>query len=167
MVQMIRKGFRNKRGRPKTMLPQKDVGTPELVEKRAAGITMEAIDLYLAKNWLSAKQHRAALHLRWLYTLRFGCPTLQACRLVEDYTSANSSRNEDGWDDDRANDYRQAISHLEELGCLDSVIRVAIFNDIPPIQPSSQGKASLATPCPRLLKGLDALCCFWSKPTLH
>lgn len=40
--------------------------------------TAEPIDLCLQNGFISIRQHRLALRLRWLYTLNFGLPTVQA-----------------------------------------------------------------------------------------
>jgi hypothetical protein len=40
--------------------------------------TAEPIDICLQRGFITVKQHRLALRLRWLYTLNFGLPTVQA-----------------------------------------------------------------------------------------
>ena len=40
--------------------------------------TVEPLDLCLRKNIITPIQHRLALRLRWLYTVNFGLPTVQA-----------------------------------------------------------------------------------------
>ena len=72
--------FNRKRGRPKVpeASERKDLGTQELIKKRAYQITSEAIDLCLHKGLITTEQHWCALHLRWLYTLRYGVPSVKA-----------------------------------------------------------------------------------------
>ncbi len=43
--------------------------------------TAEPIDLCLQYGLINLRQHRLSLHLRWLYTINFGLPTVQAYNL--------------------------------------------------------------------------------------
>lgn len=68
-----------RRGRPRAeRRPRADRGTPELQRKRRAGLTAEALDLCLERGIISPEQHWCGVHLRWLYTLRFGAPGVRA-----------------------------------------------------------------------------------------
>jgi hypothetical protein len=67
-----------KRGRPKTIFTDKDLGTPELQEKRKFNMTAEPMDLAFAKGLITEDEQRAGLKFRWLYTLIFGPPTISS-----------------------------------------------------------------------------------------
>ena len=69
--------FSTRRGRPpRPRLDDNDNGTPELQFKRALGVTREPIDLCLERNLITPDHHWCSLHLRWLYTLRYGAPAI-------------------------------------------------------------------------------------------
>ena len=67
-----------RRGRPAQPRVEVDKGTPELRRHRQQHATVEPLDRLLQQGLLTVPQHQCALRLRWLYTLRYGAPTLQS-----------------------------------------------------------------------------------------
>ncbi len=105
--------FPTQRGRPRsTASRDSDYGTPELVYKRACGQTMEAIDLCHERGLISAQQHRAGLHFRWLYTLRYGSPHISAMDLLRASGQAAGEKDASQWRMDREAEYETAFAHL-------------------------------------------------------
>ena len=83
MSRSTRRRVASRRGRPPIHREKEDKGTHELQLKRAAGITQEPVDRWLKQGRLSADMHHCALHFRWLYTLRFGSPSIKALNPAE------------------------------------------------------------------------------------
>ena len=122
--------FRKRRGRPKKNLPRHDTGTPELVMKRLMGHTMEALDLFLERRLISQRQHWCGIHLRWLYTLRHGAPTLQAISPV--HVGGFEAKPDDPlWRSAREKEYNQAIRLLAAKGHALIVLNLCIYNEKP------------------------------------
>ena len=154
---MSRKSFSTRRGRPRTRIAAPDKGTPELRVKRAAGITGEAIDLCHRRQLITDSEYWCALHFRWLYTLRFGSPGVQALDLCK--TRGNHSPQEDTpWRQARNQEYRQAARLLEAERVLAAVLRVAVFDDSGPVMSRS---ASAQETLHRLRQGLALLQRCW------
>lgn len=155
---MSRKSFSTRRGRPRTRRTAPDEGTPELREKRAAGLTSEAIDLCLRRGLITESEHRCALHFRWLYTLRFGNPGVQALDLRKTHHGAHPPPEDSPWRDARNREYRQAARLLEAEQALMAVLRVAVFDDVSPaLARTSAAQETLG----RLRHGLTALRRHW------
>lgn len=149
----LRKGFRAQRGRPSTLRVAKDHGTPELAFKRAMGVTLEVVDACQQNGWLTDGQVRTALHFRWLYTLRFGAPTVQ-CTDMTGHARASPIDNDTQWRADRQREYRVSAGLLEARGLLDSVLRGVVFNDPTLLHPKRMEAKLLRH---RLAEGLAAL----------
>lgn len=158
---MPRTRFSTRRGRPRAQFPSRDKGTPELRMKRASGLTNEAIDLCYNRQLINEAQHRAALHFRWLYTLRFGTPNVQALDISQSYTGSAPNKDETAWKKARQQDYREAAQQLEQEKLLVSVLRVAVFDDPAPLRPDSIAAAECLH---RLSKGLSLLVHLWNRP---
>lgn len=163
-------GFNTKRGRPKTKeiakQEEKDLGTKELQEKRSRGMTREVIDIVLEKNLISGEQYSAAMHLRWLYTVRFGAPTVSAINLEID-CRRESGRNDEVWQMEREKEYAMAIEKLRAGGSLKIVMNIVVFNQAPKFMNTRRRKgADLAACGQELLKfrdGLTTLVELWNR----
>lgn len=155
-MKIIRTGFRTRRGRPSTLRINKDSGTPELVLKRAMGLTLEVVDACHQNGWLSDSQVKSAMHFRWLFALRFGVPTVQ-CRDLAG-RSASPNCNNAQWHADRQEEYRKSAQLLETRGLLNSVLRGVVFNDPVLLHPERTEAKRLRN---QLAEGLTAL----SKPS--
>lgn len=127
--------FTTRRGRPAKPKLEKDFGTPELQAKRNAGITRESLDECLERKILSKEQHWAGLHLRWLYTIRYGAPSITSHFWRED--SSRRSRNfevqndELTWRTEREAEYNEARRLLLIEHCYTPVMQVAVYNETP------------------------------------
>lgn len=153
---MARTRFSTRRGRPRaTARITPDKGTPELVRKREQSLTSETIDLCYQRGLISEQEHHAALHFRWLYTLRFGVPTVQALDIDKSHRGGAMPESEPAcWRTARNQEYRQLAQLLEARHLLVAVLRVAVFDDPAPLrQDTPAGKDCLQ----RLQKGLALL----------
>ncbi len=118
-----------KRGRPKIDRPSRDAGTPELAFKRAHGETMEPLDLCLERGLLTAAQHWCGIHLRWLYTLRYGAPGVRAVDTTH-LGGLELKMDDPGWRAAREEEYHMALRLLgRERGQM--VLGLAVHNERP------------------------------------
>jgi hypothetical protein len=122
--------FTTRRGRPKSERPPIDMGTPELQRKRAAGITQEAIDICLAKDLITSAQHWCGLHLRWLYTIRYGAPGIGST-LNRLYDTPATRPDDPVWRSARETEFAEAVTMLRAHVRYTPVAQLAIFNERP------------------------------------
>jgi hypothetical protein len=120
----------SRRGRPKLNRPLQDLGTPESREKNAQGLTEEPIDMCLKNRYITESQHSAGIRFRWLYTVRFGLPTVQAVD-TSSLKGRDLSAKDDVWQEAREKEYKKAIECLKKRGCLPIVEQVCIYNIAP------------------------------------
>jgi hypothetical protein len=123
--------FTTRRGRPprvRTNAP--DYGTPELRSKRLYSLTVEPIDLCLERQLITPRQHWCGLHLRWLYTLRYGAPSLTAHYLRERMPRASQTECNQ-WRAGREMEYIHACSELRRHRYESAVMRLAVYNELP------------------------------------
>lgn len=121
-----------RRGRPKSSpRPEMDLGTPELIFKRAHGDTSEAIDLCLERGIISQVQHRAGLHLRWLYTLRYGAPGISAMDLTRINGSTLAQEMEASFRSAREAEFDEAVAALGNARAYAVVMAVCIYDERP------------------------------------
>lgn len=123
--------FSTLRGRPKARAPEHDPGTPELRLKHALGLTCEPIDLCLSKDLISKEQHWCALHLRWLYTVRYGAPVTTTRYGDRETAAPGASEDDPTWREMREREYHAAIAELQKFRRHEPVMRVAVFNELP------------------------------------
>ena len=122
--------FARKRGRPKSLRNSHDLGTPELIMKRAHGETSEALDLCYEKNLISKNQHWCGVHLRWLYTLRYGAPGVRA--IDPTHLGGTDTKSDDpSWRENREQEYNEAITLLGKKGHAIIVLNTCVFNERP------------------------------------
>ncbi|MCI5049557.1 MAG: hypothetical protein MRY32_04420 [Rickettsiales bacterium] len=123
--------FSSKRGRPKSERPVTDYGTPELIMKRACDQTAESIDLCLARNLITNKQHWCGMHLRWLYTLRYGAPSVSAASLDELSRHHEVVVDDAEWRASREREWDEAVLILQRVRANDMVQAICIYNERP------------------------------------
>lgn len=155
--------FHRKRGRPKTIRNETDFGTPELQFKRAHGETAEALDLCLEKGIITPEQHWCGIHLRWLYTLRYGAPGVRA--LDPNHISGSDIENDDpNWRSAREAEYNEAIGKIAARGYAMLLLNICIYNDRPLFlqNPKNHLRANIIS-VERLRDGLDILAKHWRK----
>ncbi len=122
--------FRSRRGRPPLERPQTDLGTPELILKRAHGETAETLDLCLERGIITPSQHRYGLRFRWLYTLRYGAPSVSAFDISDPAGGPSSARPDDPqWRLTREAEYHHAATHLKSTGCYVPVMQYCVYNE--------------------------------------
>lgn len=167
--------FSQRRGRPP--VPKSDgpdLGTPELCFKRAHGFTLEPIDHLLEQGLIQANHHWCGLHLRWLYTVRYGAPVITT-RYESDSQPSTAPQADLEWQSMREREYMLAVGLLKQANRFEPVMRLSVFNEQPAfVNPTLQKRAwsepALANQLNRqhqlLLEGLTLLSSHWrSKPS--
>jgi len=143
--------FPNKRGRPKAVREEHDLGTPELQAKRGRSETAEPLDVLLAREIITAEQHWCGIHLRWLYTLRYGAPHIGAMDITR--ASGMDVHNDDPeWRAAREEEYHQAVRSLIEKYYAPALSRLCIYNEPP--KPHDH---------PLIIEGLEMLRKLWRR----
>ncbi len=166
--------FTTRRGRPpRAPSEPTDSGTPELRFKHAHGITAEPIDLCLERGVLTARQHWCGLHLRWLYTVRYGAPNLTT-RYDTEPGGGPRPTDDPAWRRQREAEYLEATTLLRTRLHYEPVMRLCIHNEPPAfldprLLARSWGEPALAERLEqariRLTAGLDILGRHWRKQT--
>ena len=171
--------FSSRKGRPKVKEDNgesrdykvrdcKDLGTPELCLRRAFNLTTEALDICRDRKILSEAQHNAALHFRWLYTIRFGAPNISAFDINKGL-GRDIRFESDDWRMRREREYSMAVEKLRARGALKIVMNIAIFNHQPRFltgvschetAQAIQNSKDLA----KFREGLRVLVSLWPKP---
>lgn len=124
--------FPRRRGRPRTARPRHDTGTPELVMKRLKQETAEALDLCLERSIITLEQHWCGVHLRWLYTLRYGAPGTRAVDPTHLGGKETRADNQE-WRVAREKEYQEAVQELSACGVNTAVMDLCIHNIRPGI----------------------------------
>ncbi len=167
--------FSTLRGRPKQPTPSTDPGTPELRLKHALGLTAEPIDLCLEKQLITPDQHWCGLHLRWLYTLRYGAPSLTT-RYADQDSPLAPPQEDITWRAMREREYHDAVNTLKFARYYECVMRLAVFNEHPAflnqhLREKSWKNKALATELARLQSelqaGLQLLVTHWPRRDRH
>ena len=157
--------FPRKRGRPKTIRPKTDIGTPELILKRLHGHTAEALDLCLERAIISERQHWCGVHLRWLYTLRHGVPSVRAIDPTH-LGGAEPKPEDPQWRTAREKEYNDAIRALSQSGHALMLLNICVYNERPAFldmpKPTLQKNINrMADTIAKLRDGLDVLDGLW------
>jgi hypothetical protein len=118
------------RGRPPVSRPSHDSGTPELVMKRLLGETAESLDLCLERSIITSGQHWCGIHLRWLYTLRYGAPGIRAIDPTH-FGGIEISTDDPEWRKAREKEYHDAMKTVSDSGHAHLLISVCIHNERP------------------------------------
>jgi hypothetical protein len=139
-----------KRGRPKKIISK-------LNKSKNQGI-VESLDLCLQKKIITSIEHASAMKLRWIYTLRFGAPTLQSkLKLIDSYSAKN-------YDEQLLQDlqkkYRNVIAGLRAIYAHKIVMDVCIFNEFPTFLIVSNLESRLQE---KFLQGMELLTKEFSK----
>jgi len=158
-----------RRGRPKSVKTPIDLGTPELNLKRAFYHTTESLDLLLEKGLISPTHHWCGMHLRWLYTLRYGLPCVSA---VDTSCIINCTTREadNEWRQARETEFNEIMTRLNALRLAKTALNYCVFNH--PLEmtagalvtDASSTLASLQVEVPKGLgEALELLKCCWRK----
>lgn len=159
--------FTSRRGRPRAHRLPADPGTPELRLKHALGLTREPLDHCLEKRLITADQHRAGVHFRWLYTLRYGLPTVRALDLSALPGAPRATAEDDPWRQGREVEFREAARVLNNSGCLRAVLAVCVMQHAPaclaPVTALRRNPAA-EQELSALQTGLQHLVSLWFRP---
>lgn len=164
--------FSTRRGRPAKPKIVHDNGTPELQAKRQAGLTGEAIDLCLERRIITREQHWAGLHYRWLYTVRYGAPSLSShwWRLTNEGRAPRSDNTD--WRSTREQEYAHARTALMQHKTYEPVMQIAVYNELPCFLRPDLLQLALARPAllarinqeqQRFTEGLQTLVIHWQR----
>ena len=168
--------FSTQRGRPRKPLNDNDVGTPELRLKHALRLTAEPIDLCLEKRLITEQQHWCGLHLRWLYTLRYGAPKLTTIYVDPHEPGSAPLREDEDWRAMREREYGLATDLLKTQRRYECVMRLAVYNERPAFLDQTLYERALHEPPLaqelsrmhlRLRDGLELLVKHWQRPRIH
>ena len=116
-----------KRGRPKSIRPDIDCGTPELQAKRQLHLTSEPLDMCLKQGYINDVQHWCGIHLRWLYTLRYGAPGLRPLAMNALECPGGLS-DDSSWRAAREQEYHDALIVLTRHQAARPMLNLCVFN---------------------------------------
>ena len=159
-------------GRPKEQRPSEDIGTPELIMKRIHNLTEEAIDLCLQRQIITEKQHWCAIHMRWLYTIRYGAPCITALDLTRENGLALYEDDDPSWAQARNDEYEEAADLLKSKRRYQPVMAISVYNEHPRFLNQQTLRAAFDRPALRerinrdiyeLKDGLDMLVQHWRR----
>lgn len=164
--------FSRKRGRPSNNTSRgTDLGTPELIKKRAYTVTAEPIDICLEKGIISSEQHWCAIHLRWLYTLRYGVPSVKSLDPTH-LGGRELSPDSPEWRREREKEYHEALEVIASQALVRLLLEICVYNQRPSflrLKPATnlsdaqrQASYDRAT-IEKLQLGLDRLTNFWCR----
>jgi hypothetical protein len=158
--------FTSKRGRPKQVKLQVIEGGKQ-ESRPVIKISREPIDICHQKGIINDNEHLAALHFRWLYTLKFGAPGVSAIDLEREM-GRSTRQNDPEWQESREREYAMAVEKLRNTGTLKPVLNMAVFGHFPKyMQPEKASRWQyLAHNYDEILKlreGLDILVKLWGK----
>ena len=150
-------------GRPKMIREEKDSGTPELQFKRAHDETEEALDLCLTKGLITQEQHWCGIHLRWLYTLRYGAPGVRAVDPAH-VAGLELESDDPKWRELREAEYHEAAGKLHKKGHLASLNDICIHNERPLcLKAGRKNPQKTLDSLEKLRDGLDILVAHWQR----
>lgn len=156
---MVKARFSTRRGRPRMCKTGPDTGTPEFRAKYDAGLTQQAIDMCYARGYITESELHCAMHFRWLYSLRFGCPSLQALDIAKTrHGPLREEEAESTWRAARQREYREAAQMLEAEGTLVAILRIAVFDDTHSVMSAARSAQECRL---RLRQGLASLRRLW------
>lgn len=169
-AQILTFSSQRKRGRPRNCRPTTDTGTPETIMKRLLGVTSEALDLCLERGIINKKQHWCGIHLRWLYTLRHGVPSVRAVDLSKPISDIDKSADyeDPAWREAREREYNTAINSLSTAGHAIFLLNLCVFNERPKFLDISSHNSAMSLRSNNknicmLREGLDILAQLWKK----
>lgn len=161
--------FRTKKGRPKSTSPMIDSGTPELLAKHKKGHTAEPLDKCLKRGLINITEHRAGMHLRWLYTVCVGIPTPKTLNPTAEIGRSTKSANDSNWLQKQNQKYKESLAVLEKAHALDSVLNCCVFMQHPAFLLPKKILHAKKTAIQETIKheqsvfqtGLNNLCKYW------
>ena len=154
-------GFTTKRGRPR------GEGAKADKPKRVLARHQEVLDFMFAKGIITDEELWAGMHLRWLYTLKFGAPGVSAAEM-EHFYGREIKIEDPEWQEAREKEYGEAINKLRELKAHKLVMNITIFNAVPQfmggLSLKNSGNAAIKHKEFKLfIEGLNMLCKLWGR----
>ncbi|MDE3059740.1 MAG: hypothetical protein KGJ06_01865 [Pseudomonadota bacterium] len=156
--------FSRRRGRPRSVHRGTDTGTPELIMKRLKGETAETLDLCLARNIITREQHWCGIHLRWLYTLRYGAPGVRAVD-PSHFGGREIKTDDPEWRSSREKEYHDAMRILAAGSNVALALSICIHNERPNFLYAQTARqiAAAEKGILSLRNALDALAAHWGR----
>ncbi len=158
--------FPRRRGRPRTEPRMHDTGTPELVMKRLKNETAETLDLCFERDLITREQHWCGIHLRWLYTLRHGAPSVRAVDPTH-FGGLELRPDDPEWRQARELEYHEAIRKLSASGHSVLLLNICVHNERPAfLFPRKMNNANAyrnSLMIDLLREGLDVLATLWKR----
>ena len=139
--------------------------------KHALGLTAEPIDRCLERGHITQAQHWCGLHLRWLYTVRYGAPVVTTRYRQAEDMPPRADDNPD-WRRERELEYAEARAILKEREFYEPVMRLCVYNESPVFLSESLRQRAwndpatahrLAAAHSQLQSGLDLLVTHWKR----
>ena len=115
-----------KRGRPR-LSQNSPAKFSNLPAKEKIIVTSEPLDIYFKDKIISEDEHQSGMRLRWLYTLRYGAPTLQT-KLIQQQ-GFESKYNDEKWLVNKQQQYRFILGELQKSKVAKIVLGVCVFNE--------------------------------------
>jgi hypothetical protein len=115
-----------KRGRPKSCKNSSAIFGNVSAKKKII-VSLEPLDVYFKNKIISEDEHQSGMRLRWLYTLRYGAPTLQTKLLQQQ--GFESKYNDEEWLMKKQQQYRFIIGELQKSDLAKIVLGVCVFNE--------------------------------------
>jgi hypothetical protein len=106
-----------------------DLGTPELIYKRAFYATKEPLDLCFEKGLITILQHQYGTRLRWLYTIRHGAPAISS-NYPQEFLNSENYRNPE-WIAKQQYAYRCIMKEVKKEGYMKIISDSCIYNIYP------------------------------------
>ena len=134
--------------------------------KRLHNLTDEPVDMCLARGLITQSQHWCAVHLRWLYTLKFGAPSVRALDPLH-MGGIDTKAESDTWRAQREREYELAIATAQCHCRIDLLLDVCIYSMPPAFLRKGHtvaGAYKNERQLQELRAGLDALCDLWKIP---
>jgi hypothetical protein len=132
-----------------------DLGTEELRLKRELDITTEPIDLCLKKDLIDETQYTAAVQLRWLYSLRFGCTSIRGYNPLNPKGLPIPRYMDEGWLADMNNLYDEIALFLTQKRCADIVMNTCVHGIFPSFLLKYNTTERAQVELEQLIEGLD------------
>ena len=139
----------------------RDTGPPELVMKRLRNETAEMLDICLERGIITLQQHWCGIHLRWLYTLRYGAPGLRAVDPTH-LGGLDIKPDAPDWRSAREREFNDAMEKLRQHGSASLIINLCIYNERPIFLEAGKSASKNARYLrAQLCEGFDILFTHW------
>jgi hypothetical protein len=134
--------------------------------KKLLGETAETLDLLLERSIITPEQHWCGIHLRWLYTLRYGAPVIRT--IDPTHIGGHDVKPEDPqWRAARELEYHEAVRNLTSGGYVALLLKLCVHNERPRFlnqtKLSKRYTNEAVDMIMELRNGLDILAALWGR----